>query len=349
MKTMKKISAVLTVFLLIILISFPFSVAFAKEKPIELKVTSFNPPHIPPSKLIQEWGRVVEEKSGGQVKFTFFFAGSLVNMEDTFRAIQTGLADMGIWMIGGVQGLTPLNEYISLPFLGFKDLPTLYKVFKEMQSTSPELQAEFKGMNLIYAYTMPPHQIHTVNKPVRVPDDIRGMKIMADANITDFVAAVGAIAVTKGPADWYMSIQKGLVEGQIVHFNVVKFFKLEELFNYHTQLGEAGIRSAVIGWWMNSDTLKKLPSDVQKIIMDLQPQFEQRAFKDNLADLNMSIESSRKAGHPIIELTPEELEPWMRIGESVQGQWAEEMESKGKPGKAILAEAKRKIAKFNQE
>jgi TRAP-type C4-dicarboxylate transport system substrate-binding protein len=349
MKTMKKISAILTAFMLIILISFPFSVALAKEKPIELKVTSFNPPHIPPSKLIQEWGRTVEEKSGGQVKFNFYFAGSLVKMEDTFRAIQTGLADMGIWMIGAVHGLTPLNEYISLPFLGFKDLPTLYKVFKEMQSTSPELQAEFKGMKLVYAYTMPPHQIHTVNKPVRVPDDIRGMKIMADAHSTGFLAAVGATAVTKGPADWYMSMQKGLVEGQIVHFNVVRFFKLEELLGYHTRLGETGIRSAVIGWWVNNDTFEKLPSNVQRIIMDLQPQFEQRAFKDNMADLKVSVENARKAGHPIIELTPQELEPWMRLGEGLQQQWAEEMESKGKPGKAILTEAKRTIAKFNQE
>jgi len=218
MKRQKKTTLVIGVFLFIAFCFFTIGSSVSMAEPIELKVTSFNPPHIPPMKLIQEWARVVEERSGGQVKFTFYFAGSLVKMEDTFRAIQTGLADMGFWMIGNVKGLTPLNEYISLPFLGFKDLPTLYKVFKDMQSTNPELQAEFKGLKLIYAYTMPPHQIHTVNKPVRVPDDIRGMKVMADANITDFVAATGAIAVTKGPADWYMSIQKGLVEGHIVHF-----------------------------------------------------------------------------------------------------------------------------------
>ena len=346
---MKKISAISAVFLCLFLSLFPLSAALAKDKPIELKVTSFNPPHIPPMKMMQEWARTVEEQSDGQVKFSFYFSGSLVKMEDTFRAIQTGLADIGWWNIGNVKGLTPLNEYISLPFLGFKDLPTLYRVYKDMQSTTPELQAEFKGLKLIYAYAMPPQQLHTVNKPVRLPDDIRGMKILADANLTDFLGTVDAVTVAKGPPDWYMSIQKGLVEGQVTHFNAVKFFKLEELFNYHTRLGEAGIRSSVIGWYINSDSYEKLSSDVQQIIMDLQPLYEQRSFKKNMDDLNMSRESARKAGHPVIDLKPEEMKQWMLIGEDYQQKWAEELESQGKAGKKVVTKAKQMIAEYNQE
>ena len=95
MKRQKKTTLVIGVFLFIAFCFFTIGSSVSMAEPIELTVTSFNPPHIPPMKLIQEWARVVEERSGGQVKFTFYFAGSLVKMEDTFRAIQTGLADMG--------------------------------------------------------------------------------------------------------------------------------------------------------------------------------------------------------------------------------------------------------------
>jgi TRAP-type C4-dicarboxylate transport system substrate-binding protein len=344
----KKIATLVIGFFVVIALSlFTIGTAASQTKPIELKVATWNPPHIPPSQVVKEWAKVIEERSGGKVKFTFYFASSLCKMEDTFRATQTGLADVGSWVIGTVSGLTPLNEYISLPFLGFKDAPTVLKVFKEMQNT-PELAAEFKNMKYLYGFTMPSYHIHTTKKEVRVPEHLRGMKVLADANATAFPNALGAVSVVKGPPDWYISLQKGLVEGMINHWNVVAHFKLEELMKYHTQMGPAGINSLFLGWWMNEDTWEKLPPEAQKAIMDVQEEFEQKSFNIGQEQEKQSMAAAREAGHPIIELTPEELEQWAAVAEKVNQKWVDDLEAKGKPAKAIYKKAKKLIKKFNK-
>lgn len=347
MKHKRLATLVIGFFVIIALSLFTIGTAASESKPIELKVATWNPPQIPPSQVIQEWAKIVEERSGGKVKFTFYFSSSLCKLEDTFRATQTGLADVGFWVIGAVAGLTPLNEYISRPFLGFKDSPMVLQVFREMQNT-PELVAEFKGMKYMYGFPMPPYHIHTTKKEVRVPEDLRGMKILADANATDFPNALGAVSVVKGPADWYTSLQKGLVEGMINHWNVVRMFKLEELMKFHTQMGPAGINSLFLGWWMNEDTWKKLPPEAQKAIMDIQEEFEQKSLNISLEQEITSMAAAREAGHPIIELTPQELKPWIAVAEKVNQKWVDDLEAKGKPAKAIYKKAQKVIKKLSK-
>jgi TRAP-type C4-dicarboxylate transport system substrate-binding protein len=349
MKRQRKTNLVIGILVVITFCFFAIGSDVAMAKPVELKVSAWIPPHIPPAKIMQKYAKAVEEQSGGTVKFTFYWASSLAKLQDNFRTVQTGLADIGMWVVGAVSGLTPLNEYISLPYLGFKDTQTVLKVFKEMQKKRPELTAEFKNMKYLYGYPMPPYHIHTAKKMVRTPEDLKGMKILADANATDFCNILGAVSVVKGPPDWYMSIQKGLVEGQLIHWNVVDSFKLEELFMYHTHMGPSGVNSLFLGWWMNQKTWERLDPQAQKVIMNLQNQFEQESIGVNAKQVERAIAAANKAGHPIIELSPQELEKWTTVGEKIQQKWIDAMEAKGKPGKAIFEETKRQIAKFNQE
>lgn len=348
MKLEKVLPLVIGCFFISLVSPFTPGVAISKEKPIELTVTTWNPAHIDPSRLMVEWSKLVEERSGGKVTFVFFWSSSLAKMEDTFRAIQTGLADIGMWVIGNVSGLTPLNEYISLPFMGFKDSPTVLKVYREMRKRRPELNAEFRGMTYLYGYPMPPYHFHTTEKTIRVPDDLRGMKILADANLSDFLNSLGAVSVTKGPSDWYMSLQKGLVEGQLNHWSIVRAFKLEELFTRHTQAGLAGVSSLMLTWWMNTDTWNRLPPKARETILELQPQFEEKALELSLTLQALGQEGAREANHEIIDLSPEEVQRWVEASEPVRMKWVADMEAQGKPGRAIYEEAKELITQFNQ-
>jgi TRAP-type C4-dicarboxylate transport system substrate-binding protein len=349
MKDNKLIPLVIGIFLIIALPFFTIGTAASQTKPIELKVATWNPPQIDPSKVAVEWAKIVEERSGGKVKFVFYWASSLCKMEDTFRATQTGLADVGMWVIGSsVAGITPLNEYISLPFMGFKDSPTVLKVFREMRKTMPELDAEFMGMKYLYGWPMPPYQFHTTKKTIRVPEDLRGMKVMCDAFASDFLNSLGAVAVPKGPPDFFLSLQKGLVEAQLNHWAVVRAFKLEELFTEHTQVGKAGVNSLICIWLMNNDSWNKLPPEAKEAIMDLQPQFEDKQLALSLELQKLGQDIAREAGHKIIDVTPQELKQWIKASESVREQWVKDMEAKGKPGKAIYKEAQKLIKKFNK-
>ena len=349
MKSQNRVVVFAGIFLVISFFFFTVTYAASTAKPMELKVATWNPEHIAPSQIVQKWAKMVEERSGGKVKFAFYWASSLAKLQDNFRATQTGIADIGMWVVGAVSGLTPLNEYISLPFLGFKDTPTVLKVYNEMRRRIPELDAEYKGLRNLYTYPMPPYHFHMTKKIVRVPEDIRGLKIMADANSTDFLNTLGAVSVSKGPADWYMSLQKGLVEGILNHWAVVDAFKLEELVTEHIQPGYAGVNSLMLGWWINGDSWSKLPPEAQKAMIDVQPEIEKLSLDTSLKLQSIGQEKAREAGHEIIELTPEEVQQWIKASEPVREKWIADMEAKGKPGRAVYEEAKRLIAQFNED
>ena len=120
---MKK-KKVLALFVGIFLI---FSLSFITStlaEPIELKVSSWTPPQLPIAELTEKWARMVEERSGHTVKFTFYWAGTLAAYPDAYRVMQTGVADIGSYVFGSVSGIHPLNGFTSLPMIGWDDFYT---------------------------------------------------------------------------------------------------------------------------------------------------------------------------------------------------------------------------------
>jgi len=345
----QKLSILCSIICLVFLFSF-FTSAFAESpaKPIELKVTSWSPPQIPIAKLTEKWGRMVEERSGGTVKLVFYWAGALAAYRDHYRVAQTGVADICNWVFGNIAGIHTLNEFTSLPLIGWDNIFTATKVYHEMRNKFPQLDAEFKGLKNIYTTAMAPNQFHFVKKSVRVPGDLRGMKIMSGGTWADFLKSLDAVSVVKGPPDWYMSLQKGLVEGHFTHWPAVDAFKTEELFAAHTEAGDAGFGLAMYGWWMNMDTWNKLPPEAQKAFIDLQPWVEQEDLKLNTQLIERGRAAARKMGHSIIKLTPEEGELWVKATVPIREKWVADHEAKGLPGKAIYEEAQRLIGLYSK-
>lgn len=337
--------------ILTLIFLFPFlttATAESQSKPIELKLATWDPPQIAVSKAKERWANLIEEKSGNRVKITFYWAQALAAYPDTYRATQSGIADMGTWVFGITSGLHSLNEFNSLPLLGYDSMASGTKVYHELRKKFPQLDAEFKGVKLLWSCFMPAYSFHSAGKEIRAPEDVRGMKIMAGAAWTDFAKSLGFVTIGKGPPDWYMSIQKGLVEAQFIHWPAAYAFKLIELFSSHTLAGGAGFGMQMQCMFMNIDAWNKLPDDIQKIIMDLQPWIQDEVIKVDTAEQERGIAQAKEMGHKMIYLTPEEIQLWTAATAPARDKWVAEMEAKGLPGKAIFEEAKRLIIKYNK-
>ncbi|MFC1532923.1 TRAP transporter substrate-binding protein DctP [Thermodesulfobacteriota bacterium] len=343
---MKK-KKVLALFIGVFLIFSLSLLTTTSAKPIELKVSSWTPPQLPIAKITEKWARMVEERSGHTVKLTFYWAGTLASYPDSYRVVQTGVADIGNYVFGIVSGIHTLNEFTSLPMIGWDNLYTATRVYHKMRGKFPQLDAEFKGLKNIYTTAMAPNQFHFTKRTVRVPNDMRGSRIMAGGTWSDFLKSVNAVSVAKGPPDWYLSLQKGLVEGHFTHWPAVDGFKLEELFTSHTEAGDAGFGLAMYGWWMNMKTWNKLPKQAQQAFMDLQPWIEQEDLQLNARLIDQARASAKKMGHSILSLTPTEREIWTKAMVPIHEKWIAEQEAKGLPGKAVYNEAKRLIAQYS--
>ena len=327
-----------------------FSLSFltsALAAPIELKVSSWTPPQLPIAKLTEKWARMVEERSGHTVKLTFYWAGTLASYPDSYRVVQTGVADIGNYVFGMVSGLHTLNEFTSLPLLGWDDLFTATRVYHEMRRKFPQLDAEFKGLKPIYVSAMAPNNFHFTKKTVRSADEMKGLRIMAGGSWTDFLSAVGAVCVAKGPPDWYMSLQKGLVDGIFTHWPAFGGFGLEELCATHLEAGDAGFGLQMYGWFMNINSWNKIPKKAQQAFLDLEPWVEQEDLQLNARLIDDARENAKKMGHPIYRLSPEQLALWTKLVLPIHKKWIAEAEAKGLPGQAVYDEAKRLIAQYN--
>jgi TRAP-type C4-dicarboxylate transport system substrate-binding protein len=350
MKRQKTVSMFVGIFLVLLSSVFVGASFVSAAGPIELKVATWNPPPpFPISATAVKWAKMVEEKSGGRVKITFFWAGGLASLRDTYRTVQTGVADIGFWLPGVLPGLHTLNEYSRLPLLGADSMMTATKVYLEMYKKFPELRAEFKGLRMIYASSMPPNQLHfTKAKEIHLPSDMKGIKLIGSASASDFINSTGAVLIFKPPSDYYMSLQKGLVEGAFQHWPFIDAFKLEELFVSHTNCGRGGFNLQMMGFWMNQGVWDKLPPEAQKAFDDSEDWLIHADIDVNEKLIDKAMASAREMGHEIVDLTPAEKEIWFKESEPIRQKWVEDMEAEGKPGKAVYQEALKLIKQYNQ-
>lgn len=320
------------------------------KKPIELKVATWNPPPpFPISASAVKWAKMVEEKSGGAVKITFFWGGGLASLRDTYRVVQTGVAEIGFWLPGVLPGIHTLNEYTLLPAMGADSMMTSTRVYHEMYKKFPELRAEFKGLRMLYASAMPPNQLHFTKKTgVRLPEDMKGIKLIGSASASDFINSTGAVLIFKPPKDYYMSLQKGLVQGSFQHWPFISAFKLEELFASHTNCGRGGFNLQMMGFWMNQGVWDKLPPQAQKAFDDSHEWLLQEDIKINEMLIDKANADAKAMGHEVVELTSAEKEAWFKASDPIRQKWIDKMEAEGKPGKAVYEEALRLINKYNK-
>ena len=94
-------------------------------------------------------------------------------------------------------------------------------------------------------------------------------------------------------------------------------------------------------------TWDKLPKQAQQAFMDLQPWVEQEDLQLNAQLIEQERANARKMGHPIIRLTPEQIELWTKAVTPIHEKWIAETEAKGLPARAVYDEAKRLIDKYN--
>ena len=306
------------------------------EEPITLIFATWEQPSTYMGKVYQAMADMIEENSEGRVIMDMYFSGSLLEYADVFAGCASGRADI----VSCVSTMIPadLNLVFNQTYIGIPDQIPTTRAYKDLLANHPELQDEMEEYNTrwLSIRAMPPNQLHLTNKPVRVPNDLKGLKIIAAGdNVVDLVD--GAAAIESAPADMYMNLERGLADGQIIHWNAIVTFGLKELYNYHVSFGgealDTGINAAAIAFVINKDTWYSLPTDIQDIIIEAceWADVENGKHAEGIEAREWSIEQ----GHTFIELTEEELDEWRKLGDILVEDWIEETEAKGYPASEI--------------
>jgi TRAP-type transport system periplasmic protein len=318
------------------------------QKTIELSFSHTIPPVVPLAKAYMNWAQKVEELSKGRVKINIFWGESLLKAAEFYRGVQTGQADMTYYVIGLDWGLMPLNMFATLGFMGYPSRSAGTEIYHKIWNEFPEVRGEFKGVKVFASRMQPGNQLSFTKKQVRVPDDIKGMKIIAlGGTFAAEMASMGAAPIDVKVGDMYMALERGMAEGISALMPVLDGFGIMKLLPYHTMF-EGGATQSIDMVLMNQKTWNKLPPDIQKIFEDLDPYLGQQLRQSDGMALDRAIASAKEMNHTFITPTPEEMKLWIDAVQPIHQKWINETEAKGLPARAVYDETKRLIKEYKK-
>jgi len=183
-------------------------------EPVILKLghpdTALHPSHA----LGNQFGKLIEERTNGDVKVRVFPGGQLGSNTNIVTGLATGIVDLSIHTSGYASSVyTPL-QVLDLPFL-FRDSATAEKVLD-----GPIGQDLLNGMSAtgIYGLSWGTHGwriTETTNKPVREPSDLAGLKIRIQPSpvFNATFKAIGAVPVVMDITELYLALSQNTVQG----------------------------------------------------------------------------------------------------------------------------------------
>lgn len=310
-----------------------------KAEEFRLKYSTWNAPTTEVGKIEEKMLNMIEEKSGGRIKFERYYSESLLKMAETYRGVQTGIADMSYFGLGIPGSPARLGRVLTLPFMfrsSSQDKATL--AMRKLWEVSPEIQNELKDVVPLGFRAMLFEDLHFKEKLVKVPQDVRGLKVLAVGLRIDYLKSLGAAPIAVGPGEWYLSLQRGLADGFYQHFAATYAFKIIELLKYHTILN---INTGFDCFLVNKRVWDKLPQDLKEIIRDAVEWRTAQRWDEFEAQL--AIDYAKKHGHTFYRPSDTEMQKWYESAIPMHQEWIQNLEKDGLPAKEIYERAKRII------
>ncbi|SNT70457.1 TRAP transporter substrate-binding protein [Psychrobacter sp. LV10R520-6] len=214
--------------------------------------------------IFDYWAKKVEEESKGRIKVEIYPSATLSKPDATYDNVAKGVVDIGSTLQGYTTGRFPLTQIAELP--GLSNSATQMNCMLQTLYDDGVISSEYEDTHLLFMMGTGPGGLHTVDKPIRKPEDLKGMRIRGPSAITgNIIEAAGGTPVGLPVTDLYTSLQRGVLDGISLPWDAMGSFKLTELTNTHTNIP---FYSSPIVVTMNKDKYASLPDDLKKVIDD---------------------------------------------------------------------------------
>ena len=295
---------------------------------IKLQTSCTHNPGDPFSNSINKFIELVKQKTNGQILITNQYQALGVEQQAT-QLVMAGSLDFAVISGGNAARFTDSLIVTDLPFI-FKKYENVFKMFKG--PIGARLKDKFeKDLGVKYLFTVTHasgRDVQTSKKPVKVPADLKGVKIRTVSSHAD-IATFKAWGANPTPIDWgqtYTSLQQGLVDGMGVDACVVLSGNWFEVVKYSTRIDYQALFS---NFFMNRKKFNSLSPAHQKAIVEAAQEAEEWGIKDGEVYLtNLIKELTEKHKHVYYFPTPAEYNQWASIREAVWKEVGEKLQGK---------------------
>jgi len=296
------------------------------------------------------WMAKVEKESGGRIKFEAYPAmqlgGTPVQLYDQ---VKDGVVDV-VWTLpGNTAGRFPRVEVFELPFMMTNAEATSRAYWEYVQTQAPD---EFKDVQVIALHVHGPGVIHTVDKPIKTVDDVKGLKLRAPTRqVTKLLGTLGATPVGMPLPAITDAMSKGTINGGVIPWEVVQPTKVHELAKYHAEFDPAGgsLYTTTFVMAMNKAKYNSLPPDLKKVI-DNNSGIETSAWLGKVQQDNdipgRAAAVERK--NNIFTVSAEEAQNFRRKSRALEVEWVQDMNKRGYDGTKLINTARDLIEKHTK-
>jgi len=306
----------------------------AEAAPIKLRYANFPAAATFPCVAMERWAKDITARTNGAVSIETFPGGTLLDAKNMVRGVMQGQADIGCISLAYHPGAYPFLSVFELP-LGFSSAEAVSKVMWEVYTKHQP--KEVSRVKVIALFSCAPSQIMST-KPVRGPDDLKGLVLRASGILADVAAALGASPVSMPQSDTPEALQKGVVQGVFSSFDVLKDYNFAESCRYGL-IVDMPVYPFMV--FMNMKTWDSLPPETQKAIMDFAP--EHSVWTGWYVDSH-GREALQWAGQTYAfaatELDPAQKKALRETAGPVIDQWIAAAKAKGIDAEALLEEVR---------
>jgi len=279
--------------------------AAVAQQPILIKFSHVVAVDTPKGKAAEYFKKLAEERTKGRVKVEVYPNSTLFKDGEEMEALQLGSVQM---LAPSVAKFGPLGvrefEVFDLPYI-FDSFPELHKVTEGPVGKMLFQKLESKGITGL-AFWDNGFKEMSANKPLRTPDDYKGLKMRIQSSkvLGDQMKALGAIPQVMAFSEVYQALQTGVVNGTENPPSNFYTQKMNEVQKYLSMTDHGVIEYAVI---VNKKFWDGLPADIRTTLEGAMKDATKFANEIAKKENDDALDAVRKTGKTeIITLTPEQ-------------------------------------------
>ena len=283
-----------------------------------------------------DFAKIVEEKSGGELKVQLFPSAQLFKDKEVPSAVGSGAVEAGSAFIGRFAGSVPAVDVVSIPFI-FGDenhIRSAVAPGSDLRKTIDSAILKETNNKILWWQAFGRNIYLNNGSAIATPADIADKKVRTYGKVHGWtIQALGGAPTLMSGSKQFLAYQQGAVDVGMTGASAVKSRKLFEVMDHMTLTFDSAIEFVAV---MNNDFYQAL-SDEHKAIIDAAAAEVEQKLRDQIYAEEAATVEEMKSSMTVVELTPEQRAEWVAATASVVDRFVEET---GDTGAAAVAAVK---------
>jgi TRAP-type C4-dicarboxylate transport system substrate-binding protein len=258
---------------------------------------------------------MVKEASNGHFKIQVFPASALFKTPEIFDAVSTGAIDMAYAASLYWGGKFP-EAAVEFGLPGFM---VSYQQAKKMVWETDWLKILRRNYEKHGVYLLADVEVAQYNMMLKFPchrvSDLKGKKIRSSGMYAKAMKMFGAIPVKVEPAEHYIALQRGTVDGTVYPAYAGITYKIFEVAKYATWPGLS--KPVLVCMIVNLDAYNKLPQEYKDILNHQAKEWSQWCFDVRAPKVDQYVRDRgpKDFGATMIDFSPETIAEFTSLSE----------------------------------